>query len=95
MINPWLQWLLGACALIITVASLLVGYGRDRGQDAGALKRIDERLDDMDGEIKELRLWRHDMAKGPQIAALLPEVLGKIERKIERLESRVFNGGPR
>lgn len=94
----WLQWILAACALVITVASILVGYGRREEHGAGEQRLLDEKLaalsarvKDLDDEIEKLRSWRHDQANLEQAMPLL----NHFDQRIQRLETRVFNGTPR
>lgn len=82
--NLWLQVILGAGALAITVASMLIRYGE-------SMQRLEDRVRTLDAEIEKLRLWRHDQANLEQAMPLL----NHFDQRIQRLETRVFNGTPR
>lgn len=95
MLSPWLQGILGACALAITIASILVGYGRNQGKDEASIARLSDRVDAIDEEILRLRTQRHDENNKKAAVLAYEFLIPEMMRKIERLEARVYNGGPR
>ena len=86
--NPALEILLAVCGVVITIGEIVFRFGTDRGAVIEDLKRVDD-------EIDTLRHWRHDVENRQQAKYGAEYMLPELLKRIERLEARVFNGGPR
>lgn len=84
--NPGLQFLLGLCALVVTIVQIMFKSGMWAGRHEASRGDI-ERLE---REITRLREWRHKLGEDPCDALGL--LCDLHDKRIERLERRVFNG---
>jgi hypothetical protein len=87
------QWIFVAIFGLIQViiVGLVVAL---RAADHEKFATLEERIGDTEERtvksIDELREWKHE-----KVDPYVPPVIDEHERRIERLERRVFNGGPK
>ncbi len=85
---PWLAILLGVCGVVVTIGTILIQYGRERGNDAGEFRQLSADVERHNQEIKTLREWRHTVGNQQQ-ATIAVTYFGD---RLKRLEDKVFNG---
>lgn len=81
---PAWVWIALLGALQTLVAGLVVAI---RSADQDKIRSLEERLVK---SIDELREWKHTV-----VDPYIPRAIDEHERRINRLDSRVFNGGPK
>lgn len=82
--NLWLQFILGACAVIVTVSKILVDVGVWGGHVDSGLASVRRHED----EINRLRDWRHKIGEDPnhsvlQLYRILAEDVKELERELK------------
>lgn len=95
--SPWLQWALGACALLVTFLKLAGEFGWWAGRQEGDRVSDGLAMAQLALEVTSLRAWRHKVGDDPLAVTLqIIEALEKgYDQRLERLERKVFNGSAR
>lgn len=86
-----LQAVLGICAILLTLAQLLIRSGQWSGDTTSTMKAMQAELERLEVEIKTLREWRHEV--GNFQSGML--AMNYAIERIDRLERKVFNGSAR
>lgn len=84
-----LQIILAACAVLLTTGTLVMKSGMWAGRQEASKGDMDR----IESEIKALRDWRHRIGDDPCAPVLA--LFNLLELRVSRLETRVFNGGPK
>ena len=79
--TPGLQVILAVCALAITIVTILVKFGGERGVGLHRLTAIEK-------EVEALRVMKHAIPNLQQVDIALSD-------RVDRLERHVFNGTAR
>lgn len=87
MIPTWLQFLLGACALCVTLAQLAGRFGWWMGASGTSTDALAQ-------EVQRLRDWRHKVGEDPcdPLSKLMTLHVQNFEHRVARLERKIFNG---
>lgn len=92
--SPWLQFTLGACALLLTALQLAGKGGWWAGKQEGTRAADAAALGALAIETMNLRAWRHKVGEDPcdALGKLVDLHVANFERRVTRLEVKVFNG---
>ena len=92
--SPWLQTVLGGCALLLTVLQLATKAGWLAGSHTATRASDAATLGGLALELAALRAWRHKVGEDPcdALGKLVDIHVVNFERRLTRLETKVFNG---
>lgn len=94
MVSPWLQAILGGCALLLTLLQLATKAGWWAGSHSTSRVSDAAAIGTLALEMAAVRAWRQQIGDDPcgALGKLVDIHVQGFERRVTRLEARVFDG---